>query len=128
MYNYSIMQYKQQSINTMSNSELIVKLYEETIKDLTLASKMFNEKNADAALVCTQKAKDIIKHLGSVLDFHYEISHNLKQLYNFFHMQIVRAEAQLSGELIDEILPLIIDLKNTWVEAQKIVHINQVGR
>lgn len=112
----------------MSNSELIVKLYEETIKDLTLASKMFNEKNADAALVCTQKAKDIIKHLGSVLDFHYEISHNLKQLYNFFHMQIVRAEAQLSGELIDEILPLIIDLKNTWVEAQKIVHINQVGR
>lgn len=119
------MQYKQQSINTMSGSELIVKLYEEASKNLTVASKLFKDQNTTAALVCTQKAKDIFQHLISVLDYNYEISNNLYQLYNFFQMQIIRAEAQLNGELIDEILPLINDLKSTWVEAQKIVHINK---
>ncbi|WMJ24265.1 flagellar export chaperone FliS [Paludicola sp. MB14-C6] len=125
MYNNPIMQYKQQSINTMSNSELIVKLYEEASKDLTLASKMFCERNNTAALICTKKAKDIFQHLISVLDYNYEISNNLYQLYSFFNMQIIRAEIQQSGALIDEITPLVNDLKNTWVEAQKIIHMNK---
>ncbi len=119
------MQYKQQSINTMSSGELVVTLFEEASKNLNLACKLYIDKNYDPAKICTEKAKNIFTHLITVLDFNYDISQNLYQLYNFFNQQIIVAEVRQDAKPIEEILPLINDLKNTWSEAQKLIHIKK---
>lgn len=119
------MQYKQQSINTMSSGELVVTLFDEIVKNLNMASKMLADKNIDVAMRCTEKSKKIITHLIGSLDFNYDVSQNLYQLYNFFNQQIIVSEVRQNPQPIDEILPLITDLKQTWSEAQKIIHIKK---
>jgi len=123
--NNPFMQYKQQSINTMSGGELIVTLFEEVTKNINIALIMFGEGKIDVALVNTAKAKKIFSHLIGVLDFNIEISQNLYQLYTFFNQEIIASEARLSGEPLKEILPLVQDLKNTWAEAQKLIHMGK---
>lgn len=119
------MQYKQQSINTMSGGELIVTLFEEVTKNINIAIIMFDEGKTDVALINTNKAKKIFSHLIGILDFNIEISQNLYQLYTFFNQEIIASEAKLNSEPLKEILPLVQDLKNTWTEAQKLIHMGK---
>lgn len=119
------MQYKQQSINTMSSGELIIKLFEEAYKNLLRASMLYKENKPSDATVFTEKTKKIFNHLISILNFNVEISQNLYQLYMFFNQQIITAEVKQSAGPIDEILPLISDLKTTWGEAEKLVHMKK---
>lgn len=119
------MQYKQQSINTMSSGELVVTLFEEVYKDLLRTSMLMKEEKFEEARAFSEKAKKIFSHLITALDFKIEISQNLYQLYNFFNQEIIAAEIRRSATPIDEILPLISDLKNTWSEAEKLVHMQR---
>lgn len=119
------MQYKQQSINTMSSGELVIKLFEEAYKNLLRASMLYKESNPTDATEYTEKTKKIFNHLMTILNFNVEISKNLYQLYMFFNQQIIASEVKQSSEPIDEILPLISDLKTTWAEAEKLVHMQK---
>lgn len=118
-------QYQKQSINTMSSGELVIKLFEEAYKNLFRASMLYKENKPTEANVFTQKSKNIFNHLISVLDFNVEISKNLYQLYTFFNQQIIAAEIKRTAEPIEEILPLIQDLKSTWSQAEKLVHMKK---
>lgn len=118
-------QYQKQSINTMSSGELVIKLFEEAYKNLLRASMLYKEEKPEEANIFTQKAKNIFNHLISILDFNVEISKNLYQLYTFFNQQIIAAEIKRKAEPIDEILPLIQDLKSTWTQAEKLVHMKK---
>lgn len=122
MSNSALMQYKSQAISTMSSGELIVTLFDGIIKNLNVAVQLFEKGDIDVASTCTQKCKTIFDHLIISLDFNFELSHNLFKLYNFFKQEIITAEIKHEGSPIAGILPLIVDLKNTWVEAQKLSH------
>lgn len=118
-------QYKQQSINTMSSGELVIKLFEEAYKSLLQADMLYNEKKADLASTHTDKAKRVFSHLISCLDMSIPVSQNLYQLYNFFNQEIIKAEIKQSNLPLQEIIPLVKDLKETWVEAEKSIHMNK---
>lgn len=118
------MQYKTQSINTMSGGELVTTLYDEIIKNLRLASILFGKSEYVGAETASEKARKIISHLITTLDYQYPISDNLSKLYHFFNQQIVNANVKRSSGPIDDIVPLIADLRATWVEAQKQAHMH----
>lgn len=122
MTNSALMQYKSQAISTMSSGELIVTLFEGILKNLRVAAQLYEKGDVAVAATCTQKCKAIFDHLILSLDFNYELSNNLFMLYNFFKQEIITAEVKRSADPINEILPLISDLKNTWVEAKKLSH------
>lgn len=116
------MQYKTQSINTMSGGELVTTLYDEIIKNLRLGSILYSKSDYAGAETACDKARKIVSHLITTLDYQYPISENLAKLYHFFNQQIINATVKRSGIPLDDISPLVADLRATWVEAQKQVH------
>ena len=123
--NNPIMQYKEQSINTMSKGEQLITLLNEALKNLHYGSLMLKDKNYATAQKCTEKSKKIFSYLSSVLDWNYEVTNDLYQLYYFFNQQIIKAEVKRDAAVLDELVPLVEKMRDTWEEAEKLSHMNK---
>ena len=119
--------YKQQSIMTMTPGELLLKLFDETIKQLHYAQDALPQKQYEQANASMQKATRIISHLNKTLEMQYEISKNLEQLYDFFIHKITQANIYKDPSHIAEILPMIEDLRDAFAQADRQVSSGQGG-
>lgn len=113
-------QYKRTSINTMTRGELLVLLYDEAIKKMNLSKILMENKDYANANINLEKCRKIFNHLIVTLDDKYELSKDLAEMYMFFNKELIMASSKKSVENIDNILPLVKDLRNTWAEAEKI--------
>ncbi len=111
--------YKQQSVMTMTQGEMLLKLYDETIKQLNSAEIHMNEKEIEKTNQALQKAQKIINYLRATLDFQYDISNQLSALYDFFVRQIVTANVRKDVQPIKDILPMVCDLRDAFAQAAK---------
>ncbi len=119
----AVEQYKTQTIHSMTSGELLILLFDEVIKNLKIACTMLDEKNYATSEKCTQKAKEIINYLISILDRQYPLSQELYQMYSFFNEKIISAEIKQDPKILEEITPLIEDMRQTWAEANRLTHI-----
>lgn len=111
--------YQQQSVMTMTPGEMLLRLYDEVITQLT-AARRFNEmKDISGANAAFQKAQRIIRYLDQTLDPQYEISQNLSALYDYFLRRLVEANSKKSNEPVDEVLPMIGELRETFYQADR---------
>jgi len=67
-------QYQRQSVMTMTQGEMLTKLYDEVIKQMSGAKICLTEKDLSGVNNALQKAQRILFYLKSTLDFKYEIS------------------------------------------------------
>ena len=111
--------YKQQSVLTMTPAEMLLKLYDETIKQLSAAEIYIGEKNILKSNDALQRAQKILNYLKATLNFEYDISNNLSALYDYFVRLIVQANVQKSSEPIREVLPMVQELRDTFAQAAK---------
>ena len=100
-------QYQRQSVMTMTQGEMLTKLYDEVIKQMSGAKICLTEKDLSGVNNALQKAQRILFYLKSTLDFKYEISGNLDALYDFFIERIVQANLKKDAAMLDEIIPMI---------------------
>ena len=114
-----IEKYQEQAIGTLSRGELIVKLYDEVIKNLKYASVLFKQGNGDAARKCTGKCRKIFNYLIVILDGKYDLSARLGKVYSFMIGQIILTEATGETSHIEAIVPQLEDLRGAWDEAEK---------
>lgn len=112
-------QYQRQSVMTMTQGEMLTKLYDEVIKQMSGAKICLTEKDLSAVNNALQKAQRILFYLKSTLDFKYEISGNLDALYDFFIERTVQANLKKDAAILDEIIPMIEDLRDTFVQADR---------
>ncbi len=115
--------YQQQSVMTMTQGEMLLKLYDETIKQLSAAEIFMGEGSIEKTNQALQKAQKIVNHLRATLDFQYEISNQLAALYDYFVRQIVAANIKKDVALIQEILPMVTELRDTFAQAAKQSHV-----
>lgn len=115
-------QYKNQSINTMTGGELLIMLYDELIKRVKQAELAIDSQKAEVANDSLQRAQDIIQYLMETLDDQYEIAKSLRALYDFFYSQLIKANISKDAEILRQILPMLIELRSTWKEADKLSH------
>lgn len=113
--------YKQQSILTMTQGEMLNKLYEELIKQISYAKIHIENKDIPKTNDALQRSQRILNHLKATLNHQYEISGNLSSLYNFFIEKIVSANVKKDAAPLEEILPMIQELQESFTEADKIV-------
>ena len=113
-------QYKEQSVSTMTQGEMLIFLYEESIKSLTKAKYLCYNKDYEGFEKEVGRAKDIISYLDQTLDKKYPISADLHKLYDFIIFQLSRAIASRKTEIIDEVIPFLKELLDTWKEADRI--------
>ncbi len=112
-------QYKAQTVETMTKGEMLILLFDEILKRMNRAkiekdAGMIDEFEADI-----QRAVDIINYLAKSLDMKYPISMNLYRLYDFFIYQLNRVKASRDLSLIDEIYPMVADLRDSFKEADR---------
>lgn len=113
-------QYKKQSVMTMTQGQMLTKLYEEIIKQLNGAIVYINEKNVVKSNEALQKSQKILNYLKATLDHKYKISDNLESLYDFFIQEIVHANIKKDIKPIQDVLPMIEELRDTFIEADRL--------
>ncbi|MCI8492915.1 MULTISPECIES: flagellar export chaperone FliS [Anaerotruncus] len=112
-------QYQRQSVMTMTQGEMLTKLYDEVIKQMSGAKICLTEKDLSGVNNALQKVQRILFYLKSTLDFKYEISGSLDALYDFFIERIVQANMKKDVAILDEIIPMIEELRDTFVQADR---------
>ncbi|PPK78693.1 flagellar protein FliS [Lacrimispora xylanisolvens] len=112
--------YKEQTVNTMTPGEMLNLLYDELLKRLTRSELALDNKDYELFEQSIQRSMDIVTYLKDTLNFQYEISNELKRLYDFFIYELIRIKAGRNSAIIAEIRPLIMELRDSFREAQRI--------
>lgn len=117
--------YKEQSVMTMTHGEMLTRLYEEVIKQLNIGMLGIKEKNYNGTNEALKKAQRILNYLKATLDFKYDIANNLASLYDFFNQQIMSANIKKNSKMLEEILPMVEELKDAFVQGEKLARMSK---
>lgn len=120
MGSYGYQHYKEQTVNTMTSGEMLNLLYDELLKRLTRAELALEKKDYTLFEQSVQRSVDIVTYLINTLDYKYQISAELKRMYDFFLYELSRIKAGRNAAVIAEVRPLIIELRDTFKEAQRV--------
>ncbi|MDD3168206.1 MAG: flagellar protein FliS [Eubacteriales bacterium] len=118
-------QYKSQSLETLTKGEIVVKLFEEASKQISMGIFFSKNGNSLKAYNCIAKARKVIQTLDLSLDMKYAISIELRDMYLFLHQKLGEAIAKKDLSLMKELLSLVDDLKVTFRQAEKIARANR---
>lgn len=113
-------QYKSQSLQTLTKGELVVKLFEEASKQVSMAIFLSNQGNSVSSFNCIVKAHKIIGTLNNSLDMNYAISLELNDMYRFLQDKLMEANGNRDVVLMKELLHIIDDLKVTFRQADRL--------
>ncbi len=108
-----------QSVNTMTHGEMLLLLYDELIKRLTRAQIALEDKNYELFDKSVQRSREIVRYLNKTLNMDYQISYELKRMYEFFLYELSRLQAGRNGAVIQELKPLVTELRDAFREASK---------
>ncbi|MDR1838628.1 MAG: flagellar export chaperone FliS [Treponema sp.] len=123
-YKSALSTYKETTIKTAGQGQLIVMLYDEAVKQLSRAIEMLELNNTpkkDPGNIeqigkAVMKTEEILTELMVSLDFEQggEISKNLFALYTWFNRELL--EANIDGDIqrMTTVRDMISDLRNTW--------------
>ncbi len=119
MYN-PYQKYKEQSITTLTPAELIIKLFDEAIRQVKLAVMNINEKNLEESNKNIQKTEDIITALKLNLDEKYPIAEDLGKMYDCIYDCLVDANIKKDVDALNKICDIIVDFRETFQQANKL--------
>ncbi|WP_017211309.1 flagellar export chaperone FliS [Clostridium beijerinckii] len=121
MYSNGYNVYKNNSVNYASKEQLLLMLVEGAVRFAKISRQAILDndlKKAHDALIRTQ---DIFTELMVSLDTTVgDWAVQLFRVYAFIKERLVEANLKKDIEIIDEIIPLIEDINETWKEAYKI--------
>lgn len=117
---YGYQNYKAQTVNTMTPGEMLGLLYDELLKRLTKAELALEKEDYILFDQSMQRSVEIVNYLKNTLNHKYEISSELKRLYDFFLYEFCRISAGRNPKVIEEVRPLIVELRDAFKEAQKL--------
>lgn len=114
MYTKGFQQYKEQSIDTMTQSELLLTVYDELVKRLTRAELALQKGDYALMEASVDRSSEIIKYLDSTLDRSYEISSNLAQLYEYFTYELVRVKIGRNATELQRVKTMVSELRDSF--------------
>lgn len=109
--------YRKQDLETSNKQELVGKLFNEASVSLKRAKALIEQKDLFSANEQIKKAEIIVKTLNNSLDMKYDISVQLRRLYNYMSRRMLEANMKKDTEILDEISGMLSELRDTWHEA-----------
>ncbi len=113
--------YRENSVTTANPSELTLMLYNGLIRFIMQAQRAIDARDMSKAHENMVKAQDIIVEFLATLDHKYEIAGQFEMLYDYMHRRLVEANLHKDKEILIEILGLATNLRDTWVQAMKLM-------
>ena len=117
MYTKGFQQYKEQSVDTMTQAELLLTLYDELVKRLTRAEIAMEKKEYEIMEASVDRSCEILYYLRSTLDRSYEISANLWKLYEFFGYELARVKTGRNSEELQRVKGMVCELRDAFRAA-----------
>ena len=117
MYTKGFQQYKEQSIDTMTQSELLLTVYDELVKRLTRAELALEKGEYAIMEQSVDRSTEIIRYLSGTLDRSYEISKNLAQLYEYFCYELARVRIGRNATELQRVKTMVSELRDTFRTA-----------
>lgn len=111
--------YKQSSISTATPEELTLMLYDGAIKFMNIAKYSIEKKEMERAHNSLVRAQDIIAELNYSLDMEYDISKELRSLYDFIMSKLVDGNVNKDINSIEEAITITSEMRETWKEVIK---------
>lgn len=111
--------YKEQSINTMTQGELLLLLYDELVKRLVRGDLALSKQDWPVFEAAMDRCMDILRYLDDTLDDQYPISRELHRLYDFFLYDLSRVKIGRNKTELDKVRPMLTDLRDTFRAAER---------
>ena len=111
--------YREESINTMTPGELLLLLYDELVKRLTLAELELSKENYPSFEAAVNRSIEIIHYLSDTLDRQYPISANLAQLYEYFCYELSRVRIGRNRAELERVKGMASELRASFRQAEK---------
>jgi flagellar secretion chaperone FliS len=114
--------YKNNNVNYASKERLLLMLLDGSVNFSKIARQAIDDREVTKAHEYIIKTQNIFYELTYSLDVNLggEWAKNLLKIYDFIICKLVEANIKKNVEIMNEVIPLIEDIRDTWEEAYKI--------
>lgn len=120
MYPNAYNVYKNNSVNYASKDQLLLMLVDGAVKFAKLSRQAIIDKDIQKAHNNLIKTQEIFIELMVSLDMEQaEWTKELMQIYSFIKDKLIEANMKKDVKIMDEILPLIEEVRDMWYETYK---------
>ena len=120
MYPNAYNVYKNNSVNYASKDQLLLMLVDGAVKFAKISRQAIIDKDIKKAHTNLMKTQEIFIELMVSLDMDQaEWTNDLMQIYAFIKDKLVEANMKKDIKIMDEILPLIEEVRDLWYETDK---------
>ncbi|MBS6506832.1 MAG: flagellar export chaperone FliS [Paraclostridium bifermentans] len=109
--------YKQNSVNTASKEQLLLMLVDGAVKYTKIARLAILDRNIERAHKELVRVQDIFLELMITMDRGSKAMDDLYHLYEYIKNELARANMKKDIKIIDEVLPLIEEIRDMWHEV-----------
>lgn len=111
--------YKQNSVNMASSQQLLLMLLDGAVKYTKIARMAILNKDIARAHKELVRVQDIFLELMITMDKNTKYMEDLYNLYDFIKNELAKANMKKDVKIIDEILPIIEEIRDMWYEVDK---------
>lgn len=111
--------YSQVQVETADQKKLILMVYDAATRFCKEAREAITAGNVQVKGIAIQKAYDAIGELRKSLNMERgkEVAESLNKLYAFLGHQLTLANLNNDTEVLDSVITVLNDMRNTWVTA-----------
>lgn len=110
-----IKEYKNVQIQTATQEQLILLMYEHAIRSVQTAKEAMPTKKYDTVSNNIIKAQDIVTELMVSLKMEAgPIAQNLYRLYDYMNRRLIEANMKKDSQILAEVEKILSDLLTTW--------------
>lgn len=112
--------YKQNTIKMASKEQLLLMLVDGAVKYTKIARLSIENKDIERAHKELIRVQDIFTELMVTLDRNNgQVYEDLFRVYEYIKSKLVEANIKKDIKIINEVLPLIENVRDTWYEVNK---------
>ncbi len=113
--------YKSNSVNYASKEQLLLMLLDGAVKFAKMARQAILDKDIVKSHENLVKTQDIFTELMITIDQNAgEWAVNMYKIYDFIKEKLFEANLKKDLKVLDEVMPLIEEVRNTWQEAYEV--------
>lgn len=114
--------YKNNSVTHAPKEQLLIMLVDGAVKFAKIARQAIEDNDIKITHENIIKTQNIYYELMATLDVSQglEWTNSLMQVYDFIIRRLTDANIKKDAKILDEVIPLIEDVRDTWNEAYRI--------
>jgi flagellar protein FliS len=113
--------YLETTVQTAAPAQLLIMLCDGAIRFCRKGIEAIQKNDIEEANNSLGRVQEIIHEFIITLDKESPIADGLLKLYDYFLYRLIEANVQKKTEPAEEVLGYLVELKETWVQAAKIV-------